>query len=241
MRITMKRVWWAVGLLVLAGVCGVAYQTLLEPVRSQTAPAGPPAVPVMVATVARAPMPVRIDTIGTVQTIATVSIKSRVDGYVDSVLIRDGQFVKTGDVMFRLDSRSAEAQLRQAQAQLARDQASLEGAERDLRRYTELAAKHATPVTNVEAAQTQVGVFKGAVQADEAMIENLQVLLSFCTIRAPIDGRVGSIPSRPATASRPTTCRSPPSTRSSRSTSACRYRRPDFRVSRLPWRRDRSK
>jgi multidrug efflux system membrane fusion protein len=197
MTISKKRLWWTVGVVVLAGVGGIAYQMQLAPVRSQTAPVrppvGPPGVPVVVATVARQPMPIRIDTIGTVQTIAMVSIKSRVDGYVDSVLIRDGQFVKTGDIMFRLDSRSAEAQLRQAQAQLARDQASLEGAERDVRRYTELVAKHATPVTNLEMAQTQVGVFKGAVQADEAMIENLQVQLSFCTIRAPIDGRVGSI------------------------------------------------
>src|ERR1700674_1491736 len=190
---SMKRVRWAVTFLVLAGVGVVVYQTQVTPARSQTAPAATPGVPVVVATVARQPMPVRIDTIGTVQTIAMVSIKSRVDGYIDSVLIRDGQFVKTGDIMFRLDSRSAEAQLKQAQAQLARDQASLEGAERDLRRYTELVAKHATPVTNLETAQTQVGVFKGAVKADEAAIENLQVQLSFCTIRAPIDGRVGII------------------------------------------------
>jgi membrane fusion protein, multidrug efflux system len=190
---SMKRVWWAVTFLVLAGVGVVVHQTQVTPARSQTAPAAGPGVPVVVATVARQPMPVRIDTIGTVQTIAMVSIKSRVDGYIDSVLIRDGQFVKTGDIMFRLDSRSAEAQLKQAQAQLARDQASLEGAERDLRRYTELVAKHATPVTNLETAQTQVGVFKGAVKADEAAIENLQVQLSFCTIRAPIDGRVGII------------------------------------------------
>ena len=196
MRISKKRVWWTIGLLVLAGVGGLAYQTLFLPVRSQTAAGrggGPPGVPVAVAPVARVAMPVRIDTFGTVQTIALVSIKSRVDGYIDGVLIRDGQFVKTGDVMFQLDPRSAEAQLRQAQAQLARDQSSLEGAQRDLKRYTELVAKHATPVTNLETAQTQVGVFEGAVKADEAMIENLKVQLSFCTITAPIDGRVGSI------------------------------------------------
>ena len=182
--------------MVLAGVGGLAYQTLFPPGRSQTAAGrggGAPGVPVAVAPVARVAMPVRIDTFGTVQTIALVSIKSRVDGYIDSVLIRDGQFVKTGDVMFQLDPRSAEAQLRQAQAQLARDQSSLEGAQRDLKRYTELVAKHATPVTNLETAQTQVGVFEGAVKADEAMIENLKVQLSFCTITAPIDGRVGSI------------------------------------------------
>ena len=62
-----------------------------------------------------------------------------------------------------------------------------------MRRYTELVAKHATPVTNLEMAQTQVGSSRGAVKADEAAIENLQVQLSFCTIRAPIDGRVGII------------------------------------------------
>jgi multidrug efflux system membrane fusion protein len=196
MKISMRRVWWTIGLLVLAGIGSLAYQTLFPPVRSQTAAGrggGPPGVPVTVAPVARVAMPVRIDTFGTVQTIALVSIKSRVDGYIDSVLIRDGQFVKTLDVMFQLDPRSAEAQLRQAQAQLARDQSSLEVAQRDLKRYTELVAKHATPVTNLETAQTQVGVFEGAVKADEAMIENLKVQLSFCTITAPIDGRVGSI------------------------------------------------
>jgi multidrug efflux system membrane fusion protein len=197
MKILTKRGWWIIGLLVLGGAGVLGYQTLF-PVHSQVAAGrggggGAPAVPVVVAPVARVAMPVRIDTFGTVQTIALVSIKSRVDGYVDRVLIRDGQFVKSGDVMFQLDPRSAEAQLRQAQAQLARDQASLEGAQRDLKRYTELVAKHATPITNLESAQTQVGVFEGAVNADEAMIENLKVQLSFCTITAPIDGRVGNI------------------------------------------------
>ncbi len=194
MKISMKRVRWTVALLAIAGVGGVAYQTLFAPVRSQTAPANPPAgAPVVVATVARQHMPTRIEIIGTVQTIATVAIKSRVDGYIDHVLVRDGQFVKAGDIMFQLDPRSAEAQLQQARAQLARDKASLEGAERDLRRYTELVAKSATPVTNLDGAKTQVGVFSGAVAADEAAIENLQVQLGFCTIRAPINGRVGLI------------------------------------------------
>jgi multidrug efflux system membrane fusion protein len=109
------------------------------------------------------------------------------------VLVHDGQFVKAGDVMFALDQRSAAAQLQQAKAQLARDKASLEGANRDLRRNTELVARSAGPVMNLDAAQTQVGVFEGAVAADRAAIENLQVQLSFCTISAPIDGRIGMI------------------------------------------------
>jgi membrane fusion protein, multidrug efflux system len=194
MKMPMKRFWWGAALLILAAAGGVAYQTLSGPAPSRNAPGNaPPGVPVAVATVARQPVPLRIEMIGNVQTIATVSIKSRVDGYIDRVLVRDGQFVKTGDVMFQLDTRSAEAQLQQARAQLDRDKASLEGAERDLRRYTELVAKSATPVTNVDSAKTQVAIFNGAVAADQAAIENLKVLLSFCTISAPIDGRVGLI------------------------------------------------
>src|SRR6266576_795861 len=67
---------------------------------------------------------------------------------------------------------------------------SLDGAERDVKRYTELVGKGATPVTNLDNARTQVGVFSGAVKADEAMVENLKVQLSYCTIRATISGRV---------------------------------------------------
>jgi multidrug efflux system membrane fusion protein len=190
----MKRALWAVALLILAGAGGIAYQTLSAPAPARGgAGNAPPGVPVVVAAAARQSVPLRIEIIGTVQTIATVSIKSRVDGYIDRVLVRDGQFVKTGDVMFQLDSRSAEAQLQQARAQLDRDKASLEGAERDLRRYTELVAKSATPVTNLDGAKTQVAIFNGAVAADQASIENLKVQLSFCTISAPIDGRVGLI------------------------------------------------
>jgi RND family efflux transporter MFP subunit len=178
----------------LAGAGGLAYQTVFAPVSPRSAPANPPpGVPVVVATVTRQPVPLRIEIIGTVQTVATVSIKSRVDGYIDHVLVQDGQFVKAGDIMFQLDPRSAEAQLQQARAQLARDKASLEGAERDLRRSTELVAKSATPVMTLDAAKTQVGVFNGAVAADEAAIDNLQVQLTFCTISAPINGRVGLI------------------------------------------------
>jgi multidrug efflux system membrane fusion protein len=194
MRNSSRWTWWAVAFLVLAGGGGWAYQTLYAPARSQPAAGGPaPGVPVAVATVARQAIPVRFEIIGSVQTIATVAIKSRVDGYIDHVLVRDGQFVKAGDVMFQLDTRSAEAQLRQARAQLARDKASLEGAERDLRRNTELVSRNAGAVMNLDAAKTQVGIFEGAVAADGAAIENLQVQLDFCTIRAPIDGRVGII------------------------------------------------
>src|SRR5262249_40519670 len=84
------------------------------------------------------------------------------------------------------------AQIRQAEGQIARDQAQLEGAERDLRRYTELVAKNATPIINLDNAKTQADVFRAAIKTDQGQLENLKVQLSYCTIRAPIAGRISS-------------------------------------------------
>jgi RND family efflux transporter MFP subunit len=89
-----------------------------------------------------------------------------------------------------MDARAIEAQLHQAEGTLAKDQALLEGAERDVRRYTDLVSKGATPVTNLDNAKTQVAQFQGAVKADQASIENLKVQIGYCTIRAQISGRV---------------------------------------------------
>ena len=135
-------------------------------------------------------VPVRIDLLGTVTPIAGVAVKTRIDTEIVGVHFRDGSMVRTGDLLFTMDGRAIEAQVRQFEGQLARDKASLEGADRDLKRYTELVAKSATPVINLDNAKTQVGVFSGAVKADEAQIENLKVQLSYCAIRAPIAGRV---------------------------------------------------
>ena len=193
----MKRVWWAVAFAVLAGAGGVAYQSWIAPARSQTAPpqgqrqgAG---VPVVVATAERRAMPVRIDTIGTVQTIAMVSIKSRIDGYIDSVLIHDGQYVTAGDVMFRLDGRAAQAQVMQFDAQLARDKAQLENAKRNVARDAPLVGKDFMSHQQYDTDQTTAQAFEASVAADQAALENAKVLLSYDTIAAPIDGRVGTI------------------------------------------------
>jgi membrane fusion protein, multidrug efflux system len=191
----MKRVWWAVAFLVLVGIAGGVYQTVLLPARSQTAavPATRPPAPVVVAIVARQPMPVRIDTIGTVQTIANVQIKARIDGFVDSVLIHDGQYVKAGDVMFRLDARAAQAQVGMAQAVLARDQANLANARRDVARYAPLVAKDFVSHQQYDTAATTAQALEAAVAADQAGIDNAKALLTYDTITAPIDGRVGVI------------------------------------------------
>jgi multidrug efflux system membrane fusion protein len=191
----MKRVWWAVAFLVLAGVGGVAYQTWLEPARSQTpAPQRSSAgVPVVVATAVSMPIPVRIDTIGTALPIATVTVKSRIDGYIDSVLIQDGQYVKAGDIMFRLDGRAAQAQVLQMQAQLARDQAQHANAKRNVDRDAPLVGKDFMSKQQFDTDTTTAAALDATTAADAAQLENAKVLLSYDTIPAPIDGRVGAI------------------------------------------------
>jgi len=148
------------------------------------------AVPVDVAVAAKKHLPVRVDLLGTVTPIASVAVKTRVDTEIVGVHFQDGAMVRQGDVLFTLDARATEAQLHQAEGTLAKDQAQLEGAQRDMRRYTDLVAKGATPVTNLDNAKTQVATFEGSIRADQALIENLKVQIGYCTIRAQISGRV---------------------------------------------------
>jgi membrane fusion protein, multidrug efflux system len=191
----MKRVSWAIALMVVLALVGVSYQfNLLGSARSQTGgarPRGP--VPVRVATVAVKPTPVAFDTIGTVQTMAAVTVKSRVDGYIDTVQVRDGQFVKAGDVMFQLDNRAAQALVAQATATLARDQAQLTNAQRDVERYKSLVSKDFVSRQQYDTSSTTATALQATVQADQAQLENAKVLLSYYTIIAPIDGRVGMV------------------------------------------------
>jgi len=147
-------------------------------------------VPVDVATAVKKRVPVSVDLLGTVTPIASVAVRARIDSEITGVHFQDGAEVRQGDVLLTLDSRTLEAQLHQAEGALQKDQAQLEGALRDQRRYTDLVAKGATPVTNLENAQTQVSTFQGAIVADQAQIENLKVQIGYCTIRAPISGRI---------------------------------------------------
>ncbi len=154
------------------------------------APQGPRPVLVEVATAVRKDMPVLLEGIGNVTTIASVAVKSRLDNEIVGVHFADGAKVKQGDLLFTLDTRAIEALMRQAEGNIARDQAQLDGAARDVRRYTDLVSRAATPVINLENAETQVAQFTGALKADQAVLDNLKVQLTYCSIRAPISGRI---------------------------------------------------
>jgi RND family efflux transporter MFP subunit len=146
-------------------------------------------VPVVVATAVKKQVPVQIELLGTVTPIASVAIKSRLETEVTAVHFRDGAMVKEGDLLFTLDARAIEAQLREVEATLASAKAQLEQSERDLERYIELVAKNAATQVTLNNTRTQVNVWRGAVRSNTAKIDNLKVQLGYAEIRAPISGR----------------------------------------------------
>jgi membrane fusion protein, multidrug efflux system len=183
----MSKFWWVAALVVVGGAVG--YEVLAK--RETAAPAAPAVRRVQVVTgvAVRKKSPVLIEALGNVTTFASVAIKPRIDDEIVAVHFADGAEVKAGDLLITLDKRALEAQLRQAEGNLARDMAQLEGAERDVRRYTELVPKGATPLLNLDNAKTSADTFRAAIRTDQAAIKNLLVQLSYCDIRAPISGR----------------------------------------------------
>ena len=150
-----------------------------------------PPVTIVTAKAERRPMPVRLDAIGTVQTLSSVAVRSRVDTQIIEVGFPDGGYVKKGDVLFRLDSRLMEALLKQAEAGVARDKASLASAEAELRRAEELAKRDFATDQRLDTARTQVATLKASVRGGEAAVDALKVQLTYYTITAPVSGRIG--------------------------------------------------
>ncbi len=140
----------------------------------------------------RKPVPVDVDSIGTVTPISSVALKSRVETTIVSVHFEDGAKVSEGDLLFTLDARQIDAQIEQAEGMLAKDQAQLEGAQRDLRRFSDLIGKGATTQVNVDNAKTQADILIGTIKADQSALDNLKVQKSFTIIRAPFSGRISA-------------------------------------------------
>jgi RND family efflux transporter MFP subunit len=121
-----------------------------------------------------------------------VALKSRVETTIVSVHFEDGAKVNEGDLLFTLDARQIDAQIEQSEGMLAKDQAQLEGAQRDLRRYSDLIGKGATTQVNVDNAKTQADILIGTIKADQSALDNLKVQKSYTIIRAPFSGRIGA-------------------------------------------------
>ncbi len=164
-------------------------------IRAQDAkPAGAAtAVPVSVATVAQQTIPVRIQAIGNVEAYSTVALKARVDGQIVGVNFKEGQEVRKGAVLFKIDSRPFEATLRQAEANLMRDTAQKEQTRSQERRYQELLQKNFVSKEAYAQIRTNADSAEAVALASNAAVENAKLQLEYCTIRSPIDGFVGKV------------------------------------------------
>jgi multidrug efflux system membrane fusion protein len=148
-------------------------------------------VPVLAAAAARADVPVFLDAVGTIKALNTVTVRPQVDGKLLSVNFKEGDDVRKGDVLAKIDPVIYQAQLDQAVAKKAQDEAQLANARIDLERYEKLAATNAINKQQADTQRAMVAQVSALVKADQAAIENAQAMLGYTTITAPIDGRTG--------------------------------------------------
>lgn len=195
MSSTRRRLLVAAGLLVAVGVAGLTayFSTDSRAKGERKAPAGPPRVPVTVALVTRETVPMLLRAIGNVEPYQTVAVKARVDGQIVAVNFREGQAVRKGEVLFRIDPRPYEAALRQAQANALRDRAARDLARSQEQRYQELLAKNFISKEAYAQFRTNAETAEATAKASQAALENARLNLEYCTIRAPLDGYVGKV------------------------------------------------
>ncbi|MET0222233.1 MAG: MdtA/MuxA family multidrug efflux RND transporter periplasmic adaptor subunit [Tardiphaga sp.] len=142
-------------------------------------------------TIGKGDIGISLNALGTVTSLATVTIRSQISGYLMKIEFKEGDEVKKGDLIAEIDSRPYEAALAQAKGQLARDEATLKGAQVDLQRYQGLASQNAVPRQTLDTQVALVAQDQGTVEADRAAVKSAEVNLNYTRILSPIDGRVG--------------------------------------------------
>lgn len=193
----MKRKALIAALAVLAIVAGLLLPRAFETsppaaAQTQTRGTGPQAVPVTAGTVVEADVPIVLEALGTVQPSNMVTIRSRVDGQIIASDFIEGQDVKAGTVLFQIDPRPFEAALAQAEAAKLKNEALLANAQSDLARAAQLTTQGYKSQQAFDQAKAQVAQLQAAIKGDEAQIATARLNLSYATIKAPIDGRLGS-------------------------------------------------
>lgn len=156
-------------------------------------PKAKPAVPVTVSTSLRKAVPVQLRIIGSVEALSTVAIKSQVNGMLEEVHFREGEDVGMGTLLFTIDSRPFVAALRQAKAALARDIAQEKYARDQARRYAALLKDGIVTQDQYEQLRSNAEALAETVRADRAAVDNAAVMVGYCSIRSPIDGRTGNL------------------------------------------------
>jgi multidrug efflux system membrane fusion protein len=152
---------------------------------------GPPPIPVVAAKSYQGNISIYYSGLGAVTPLATVTIRTRVDGQLMTIHYREGDTVQKGDLLVEIDDGPYQAALTQAQGQLIRDQALLDNARTDLTRYQTLAQQQAIPEQQLATQQATVHQDEGVVKLDAGQIEGAKVNLAYCKIAAPLTGRIG--------------------------------------------------
>jgi membrane fusion protein, multidrug efflux system len=182
-----------VGLAVIAAmgwfIRGRSAATTTAAQAAATAAARP--IPVLVTEVGQRDVPVYLEGLGNVVPLATVTVKTQVDGRLDKVFFTEGQVVKKGDLLAQIDPRPFLIQLHTAEGGKARDLAQLTEAQRNLERYRVLVEKHLVPQQQVDDQQALVDQYAGTVKTDEAQIENAKLNLDYARITSSVDGVTG--------------------------------------------------
>src|SRR5262252_8201368 len=150
-------------------------------------------VPVVVTPATVQSLPVRLTAIGNAEAVATVAVKARVDGQILAVNFKEGEEVKKGTILFRIDQRPYEAALRQAEANALRDQAQRDHARSQEKRYQELLEKNFISKDAYAQFRTNAATAEATAKASQAALENARLNLEYCTIRSPLDGYVGRV------------------------------------------------
>jgi membrane fusion protein, multidrug efflux system len=186
-----RRILLPCAVVIAAGGAGAWYlHQGPEPVRAARS-SQPAAVPVTVATTTKRDLPIYLTGLGSVQASFTVGIRSQVDGQIEQVLFTEGQQVKKGDVLVKIDQRLYQAAFDQAKAKRKQDEAQLSSAQKDLVRSRTLVDKSFQTQQVVDQQQAKVDQLIASLNADDAAIEAAQTQLDYTLITAPSDGRMG--------------------------------------------------
>ncbi|MBV8131579.1 MAG: MdtA/MuxA family multidrug efflux RND transporter periplasmic adaptor subunit [Alphaproteobacteria bacterium] len=148
-------------------------------------------IPVGVATVQKGDMPVTLTGLGTVTPLATVTVKTQINGYLTEVAFQEGQMVKKGDFLAQIDPRPYQVALEQAEGQLAKDQALLKNAQLDLQRYNTLVAQNSIATQTRDTQISLVAQDQAAIKTDQAQVDAQKLNLVYAHIVSPVTGRVG--------------------------------------------------
>jgi membrane fusion protein, multidrug efflux system len=148
-------------------------------------------LPVVAAHASRGEVKVTYDALGAVTPLATITVKSRVDGQLMRIGFQEGQIVHQGDFLAEIDPRPFEAALKQAEGALLRDQALLEEARLDQKRYERLVAQDSIAQQQFDAQKALVHQYEGTVEIDQGVVDTARVNLLYTRITAPVTGRVG--------------------------------------------------